>query len=71
MTQSNRKEGAAMTMNPHTTASELRQTTRRAQAAASSREAAAKPAKRLITPAALFGAGFILAVSLIAKAFYD
>lgn len=60
-----------MTMNPHTTASELRQTTRRAQAAASSREAAAKPVKCLITPAALFGAGFILAVSLIAKAFYD
>ncbi len=60
-----------MTMNPHTTASELRQTTRRAQAAASSREADAKPAKRLITPAALIGDGIILAVSLIAKAFYD
>lgn len=60
-----------MTMNPHTTASELRQTTRRAQSAQKSSEAAAKPAKHLITPVALFSAGFILVVSLIAKAFYD
>lgn len=63
-----------MTMNPNTTATELRRTTRRAktaQATASAGGAAAKPLKRSLTPAALFGAAFILAVSLVAKVFYD
>lgn len=60
-----------MTMNPHTTATELRQTTRRAKGSPALGETTAKPVKRLVTPAALFSAGFILAVSLIAKAFYD
>lgn len=55
-----------MTMNPHTTANALRSELRAARASAQP----TKTAKRTITPAALASAGFILAVTLIARVFY-
>ena len=66
-----RCQGAAMTMNPHTNATELRQTTRRASITLKPDGSAAKQAKRLVAPTALLSAGFILVVSLIAKIFYE
>lgn len=63
-----------MTMNPHTTASGLRyeaRTAAKAQAAQAAASGARAAKKRLIGPAALFSAGFILAVTAIAKVFYE
>lgn len=56
-----------MTMNPNSNLPRMRTETRTARAATIDAD---KPAKRLVGPAALFSAGFILAVSLIAKVFY-
>lgn len=60
-----------MTMNPHTTASQLRKESVAAKPVAGGAQAAAKPSQRNLAPAALLSAGFILAVSLVAKLFYD
>lgn len=56
-----------MTMNPNSDLSRMRSETHTARAATIDAD---KPAKRLVGPAALFSAGFILTVSLIAKVFY-
>lgn len=55
-----------MTMNPHTNATDLR----RENGPAAKAGAAAKSRRSAITPASLFGAAFILAVTLFAKVFY-
>lgn len=60
-----------MTMNPHTTSSQLRTERLTTQNARAAQLGPSKAAKRSLAPAALISAGFILAVSLIAKVFYD
>lgn len=63
-----------MTMNPHTTASGLRaeaKATARAQVDQGGVAARRADGKRIIGPAALLSAAFIVAVTCIAKVFYD